>query len=224
MATATTASESVFSSVTLEDVAWEIYEKLRDEPRNDRVRMTYLDGTLILMSLEYVHDFDNRTFEVLVQNVTEGLSLEIIGAGSATFRRAGPGPKKGAAKEPDSAFFLGENERWMRGKKTHDLAVDPAPDLAIEVINKHDSKIMLSTYARIGVAEVWRYDARRHGLWFGRIDGDSYREVDRSVGLPRLTPPLVIQALDVLDEGVMGQNAWARWLREWARNLPEPPA
>jgi len=224
MAIATVATESVYSTITLKNVEWETYEKLRDEPRNDRVRMTYLDGTLILMSPEYIHDIDNRTFETLLRNVTEGLGLEIIGAGSATFRRPGPGPRKGAAKEPDSAFFLGENERWMRGKKAHDVAVDPAPDLAIEVINKNDSKIMLATYARIGVTEVWRYDARRHDLWFGRIDGASYRAIDRSSVMPRLTPSLVIQALDVLWAGVMGQNAWAQWLREWARDLPEPPA
>ena len=31
---------------------------LRDNPENHRVRMTYLDGTLILMSPELIHEDD----------------------------------------------------------------------------------------------------------------------------------------------------------------------
>ena len=224
MATATLAPESSYDVVTLRNVRWATYVELRDDPGNDRIRMTYLDGTLILMSPEYIHDIDNRTFEAFLRNWTRSLGLEIIGAGSATFRRPGIGPRKGAGKEADSAFFLGENERWMRGKKEHDLAVDPAPDLAVEIVNKHNSKTMLAAWARIGVTEIWRYDARRHALWFGRIDGPTYREIDRSMVLPKLTPPLVIHALDVLNGGVMGQNAWAEWVWAWARTLPEPPA
>lgn len=220
MATATIAAPAVSTGTTLLNVDWETYCKLRDEPANRRVRMSYLDGTLILMSPDMVHDHDAEILGLLIRGVTAGLGLEVMGIGSTTLRREGRGPIQGAGKEPDSAFYLGENERRMRRKKTLDLAVDPPPDLAIEVDNKSDSEAALPIYARIGVPEVWRFDVRRNVLWFGRLAGDSYAEASRSVALPRLTPGLVLEALEALDRGDMGENAWSDWLRGWARGLP----
>ncbi len=106
--------------------------------------------------------------------------------------------------------------------KVLDLANDPPPDVAIEVDNTRNSKRALLIYARLGVPEVWRYDARGHSLWFGRLAGDHCESADRSLALPRLTPALVLQALDVFDEGEMDENAWFEWLKGWARDLPEP--
>ena len=48
----------------------------------------------------------------------------------------------------------------MRGKKELDLAVDPPPDLAIEVDISRSSLNKLSIYADIGVPEVWLYDGQ----------------------------------------------------------------
>jgi Uma2 family endonuclease len=185
--------------------------------------MSYLDGTLTLMSPEYAREGVAYLLGMLVVGVTSGLGLEVKGVRSTTLRK-GTDPVKGSGKEPDNAFYLGENERRMRRRKKLDLAVDPPPDLAIEVDNTNDSKAVLPIYARLGVPEVWRYDVREHSLWFGRLQGEAYAEVDRSVALPRLTPSLVLQALDVFDEGEMGENAWLEWLKGWARGLPEAPA
>ena len=63
----------------------------------------------------------------------------------------------------------------------------------------------------------------KKSLWFGRLAGDAYVEIDRSLGLPRLTPALVLQALEAR-EGGMGMLDWMAWLRAWAQALPEPPA
>jgi Uma2 family endonuclease len=214
------------TAVTLVNVEWDTYCRLRDEPRNGHLRMAYLDGELTLMSPEYVHEGDAYLLGLLVVGVTSGLGLEVKGIRTTTLRR-GTAPLRGSGKEPDNAFYLGENERRMRGLKLRgrlDLAVDPPPDLAIEVDNSHDSQAALPIYARLGVPEVWRHDVRAGVLWFGRLEGDVYREVERSVGLPRLTPTLVLEALAVLDGGEMGENAWLEWLKAWARGLPEPPA
>jgi Uma2 family endonuclease len=232
MATATIArapagtGAAASNAVTLVNVDWETYCKLRDEPANDRVRMSYLDGTLTLMSPEYVHDEGAQILGLLLRGVTAGLGLEILGTRTTTLRR-GTAPLKGSGKEPDNAFYIGESERPMRNLKKKgklDLEVDPPPDLAIEVDNSRDSEASLPIYARLGVPEVWRYDARGGSLWFGRLEGGSYREVNRSVCLPRLTSSLVLEALGVLDEGEMGENAWSEWVKNWARNLPGPPA
>jgi Uma2 family endonuclease len=226
MATATTNRNAAVNSwhvVTLRDVDWETYCQLRDEAANERIRMEYLDGELILMSPEVIHDEGAELLGLVIRGVTSGLGLEVKGIRTATLRR-GTARRKGAGKEPDNAFYIGENERRMRNIKKKgklDLDVDPPPDIAIEVDNSRDSKRALAIYVRLGVPEVWRYNARGHTLWFGRLVGDHYEAIDRSLALPRLTPALVLQALDVLDEGEMGENAWFEWLKGWARDLPE---
>jgi Uma2 family endonuclease len=224
MATVTTnrADANVWHVVTLRDVDWETYCQLRDESANKRIRMEYLDGTLTLMSAESICDGGAELLGLLIRAVTSGLGLEVKGIWTTTLRK-GTAQRKGAGKEPGNGFYIGENERRMRKNKTLDLAVDPLPDLAIEVDNTRNSKRALPIYARLGVPEVWRYNAKSHSLWFGRLVGDQYESVDHSLALPRLTPALVLHALDVLDEGEMDENAWFEWLKGWARDLPEAP-
>jgi Uma2 family endonuclease len=232
MATATTpnappiAASIPRNAVTLHNVEWEEYCKLRDDPANEQIRMAYLDGDLTLMSPDPIHDEGAESLGLLIRGVTSGLGLEVKGIRTSTLRK-GTARRKGSGKEPDNAFYLGGNERLMRNMKKKgklDLTIDPPPDLAIEVDNTNDSEAALPIYARLGVPEVWRYDFREHVLWFGRLKKRTYAEVDRSVALPRLTPALVLQALDVFDEGEMGENAWFEWIKGWARNLPEAPA
>jgi Uma2 family endonuclease len=230
MATATTAKPDAPAaeapsreSVTLHNVDWDTYCQLRDNPANYHIRMAYLDGDLTLMSPQYAHDGGAESLGLLIRGVTSGLGLTIKGIRTTTLRK-GTAPLKGAGKEPDNAFYLGENERRMRRMKDLDLTIDPPPDLAIEVDNTRDSEAALPIYARLGVPEVWRYDVGKHVLWFGRLKKRTYVEVARSVALPRLTPALVLQALDVFDEGEMDENAWFEWLKGWARELPEAPA
>ena len=232
MATATTAEPAASAgslprdATTLRNVDWETYCKLRDEPANYHIRMAYLDGELTFMSPDPIHDEGAESLGLLIRGVTSGLGMEVKGIRTTTLRR-GTAAVKGSGKEPDNAFYIGENERPMRNLKKKgklDLAVDPPPDLAIEVDHTRSSEAALPIYARLGVPEVWRYDALGHVLWFGRLAGDAYIEVDRSGCLPKLTPALVLRALDVFDEGEMGENAWLEWLKAWARELPEPPA
>jgi Uma2 family endonuclease len=186
--------------------------------------MSYLDGELILMSPELIHDEAAERLGLLIRGVTSGLGLEVLGIRTTTLRK-GQVRKKGSGKEADHAFYFGENERRMRKrKKKLDLDLDPPPDLAIEVDHKGDSEVALPIYARLGVPEVWRYDLNEHSLWFGRLDGFDYTEVSRSVALPKLTPALVLHALDVFDQGEMGENAWFEWIKGWARDLGEAPA
>ncbi len=107
------AVENSWQVVTLRDVDWETYCQLRDEPANDRVRMDYLDGTLTLMSPEYLHDGGAELLGLVIRGVTSGLGLTVKGTRTTTLKR-GTARRKGAGKEPDNAFYIGENERRMR--------------------------------------------------------------------------------------------------------------
>jgi Uma2 family endonuclease len=205
----------------LRNITWKTYVRLRDNAHNDHVRMSYLDGTLILMSPQYIHDRNGWQLAQVVDMVAWVHRIPSQGTMTTTLRRKGHGPRKGTGKEPDFGFYFRENDPRMRNKEQIDLDVDPPPDLAIEVDNKVDSTKALKLYARLGVPEVWRYKPRTKALWFGRLEGEAYEPIDRSLNLPRLTPALVVQALTEAER--LGGLEWKDWLLAWARDLPEVP-
>jgi Uma2 family endonuclease len=220
MATATTARSTAPAGETLRNVEWATYCKFRDDPANDHLRMTYLDGVLTIVSPHLVHDYDSRRIMVVVLAVARAYRIRCMVVGTTTLRREGRGPLQGAGKEPDEGFFLGDDVARVRGKTVLDLAIDPPPTLALEVDNTVSSEPALATYARIGVPEVWRFDVTEGTLWFGRLIGDHYEEVDRSLSLPRLTPALVLEALEARMREP-DDTAWLDWLDGWVRTLPE---
>lgn len=216
------AAEAAEPGTVLHGITWKTYLKLRDNERNYHTRMTYLDGTLILMSPEHIHDSKSRRLAMVVDQVTDALDIPCHGTATTTLRRKGDRPRKGSGKEPDYGFYFREKEPLVRTKEDIDLDVDPPPDLAIEIDNKADSSRALKLYARLSVPELWRYKPRTKTLWFGRLAGGHYEPIQRSLNLPRLTPNLVVQALEQADQ--IGETPWKRWLRAWAVELPEPPA
>jgi Uma2 family endonuclease len=220
MATATLNRTNLYGGETLGNIDWTTYGKLREDPANDHLRMIYLDGKLTIMSPQLVHDFNSRIFVMLVIAVARAYRISFMAIGTTTLKKEGRGQLQGTGKEPDEGFYLGENVARMRGKKALDLMLDPPPDLAIEIDNTVNSETALASYARIGVPEVWRFDVNDQTLWFGMLEGDHYREAPRSLGLPRLTPERVKQALEARDE-TANDNDWLDWLDAWARNLPE---
>ena len=207
--------------VTLHDVDWGTYCQLREEESNNHVRMIYLDGTLTIMSPLYRHDGNSRRIYEVVTKVAQAWEINYMPIGTTTLRRGGRTPRKGTGKEPDEGFYLGDDEARVRHNDDINMAVDPPPTLAIEVENLAKSAKVLLAYARIGVPEVWMHKARKRSLWFGQLEGERYVEVARSVALPRLTPELVLQALD--PRKGQGDRQWAGWLDAWARALPETP-
>jgi Uma2 family endonuclease len=204
----------------LRGIDWTTYVQLRDHPGNNHLRMSYLDGTLILMSPTHFHAFFGRRLAMVIDQFTEALQILVQGTATATLRRKGNGRRKGSAKEPDYGFYFGRNARRMHRRPELDLEVDPPPDLVIEAGSRFDSAKALKLYARLGVPEVWRYRPKANTLWFGRLVGDTYEPIERSLNLPRLTPSLVVSALSMIDE--MGETPSKPWLRDWARNLPDP--
>ncbi len=218
MATDLLTEAVVVEGVTLRGITWETYLDLRDNHENRRIRMTYLDGTLTLMSPQYPHEKVGQLLNLLVRAVVKALGLELKGTGSTTLRRGET--RRGAGKEPDTSFYIGANELRMRTMTTLDLTVDPPPDLAIEVDHKADSSSAMSIYARLGIPEVWRYaPADDVALRIYRLEGEGYEEEDRSLLLPVLTPALILEALRTLDEARMGEIAWAVYLDESAQRI-----
>jgi Uma2 family endonuclease len=222
MATATATSSPAPAGETLHNVEWATYCKLRDDPANDHLRMTYLDGDLTIVSPQHIgHEIDSRGIFIVVMTVARACRIRFLPVGTTTLRKEGRTSPDRAGKEPDEGFYLGDDVARIRGKTELDLSIDPPPNLAIEVDNTRSSESALPTYARIGVPEVWRFDAVDRTLWFGHLEGDHYEEVGRSINLPRLTPALVLEALEARMRAA-DVGDWLDWLEPWARALPEP--
>jgi Uma2 family endonuclease len=221
MATVTASRTSAPAGETLHNVEWATYCKLRDDPANDHLRMTYLDGDLTIVSPQLVHDTDSRGLVFVVLAVARAYRVRFLAVGTTTLRKEGRTELHGAGKEPDEGFYLGDNATRIRTKTVLDLSIDPPPSLALEVENTTSSEAALPTYARIGVPEVWRFDAVERTLWFGRLVEDHYEEVNRSLNLPWLTPTFVLEALDARMQE-LDDIDWFDWLDRWARTLPEP--
>ena len=208
-------------TIVLHDVAWETYCQLRDLEANDAVRMTYLDGELTLMSPAPRHDRHAELLGLLIRGVTSALGVEVMGIRSTTLRREGE-LEQGVGKEADNAFYIGETERRMRRREELDLSVDPPPNLAIEVDHSRNSEAALAIYARLGVPEVWRLLVPERTLIIHRLVGGVYETSERSGEWPKLTPALIVAALDRFDVGDLGENGWFAWIKAWAAGLPEP--
>jgi Uma2 family endonuclease len=201
--------------IVLDDIPWSLYLSLRKADDSRRVRMSYGNGTLELMSPEYIHDRTGHRLTQLITTVVVEFKIPSACTGSTTLKRHVKGKKKGAGKEPDTSFYFA-HEHLIRDKDTIDLGVDPPPDLAIEIDNSRDSERKLPIYAALGVPEVWRFDVKTGDLWFGKLQPDrTYAPLERSESLPMLTPALVLEGLK-LGEG-NSETDWLLLLRDWVR-------
>lgn len=204
--------------MVLHNISWDTYEGLlADRADSSAPRFTYDRGTLEIMSPSAEHEEPNRVIAALVEVIAEELDLDLRNLGSTTFRREDL--QRGF--EPDSCFYLW-NERRIRGKGEIDLAVDPPPDLVIEIAITNPSLDKLPIYAQVGVPEIWRYDGRRVTIF--ALAGDTYSEVARSGALPALTAAVLSRFIG--ESRTMRRADWLRRVRAWAREqngAGEPP-
>jgi Uma2 family endonuclease len=145
---------------------------------------------------------------LLVAVFAEEAGVDLYGAGSVTFDREDL--ERGF--EPDSCFYI-QNEEQVRGKDRIDLAVDPPPDLVIEIDITSPSFSKLPIYAQIGVPEVWRYDGERMTILV--LEYSDYAERTESIVLP----PVTSNALtDLVEKSkTTSRTVWLKRVREWSR-------
>jgi Uma2 family endonuclease len=192
-------------------VTYDAYVRMRDDPGNRGMRMTYHDGALLFMSPNLIHDEGARLLLYVVTFSCKEFGVPMRATGTTTFRHGVPGELKGHGKEPDESFYLGGDVAAMAAKTSVDLTIDPPPSLWVEVDNWGDSRSRLPVYAGLKVPEVCRYRVRERTLWFGRRAGHTDRKIASSRALPGLVPAAV---LDLLDEyrATNDVTAWTSWL------------
>jgi Uma2 family endonuclease len=195
--------------MVLHNIGWNTYERLlADHENNSAPRFTYDRGELEIMSPSPEHEKFNRRIAQLVLAVAEELNIEAEDLGSTTFRREDL--ERGF--EPDSCFYI-QNEEQVRGKDRIDLAVDPPPDLVIEIDITSASFSKLPIYAQIGVPEVWRYDGERMTILV--LEHSDYAETTESIVLPPVTS---IVLTDLVEKSkTTRRTVWLKRVRQWSR-------
>jgi len=160
--------------VVLNNVSWETYERLLEEHLDcSAPRFTYDQGVLEIMSPSAEHEWYNQLVSDLVKLLARELRIDILSLGSTTFRRVSA--KQGF--EPDSCFYV-THVRAVRGNARVDLAVDPPPDIVVEVAVTHPSVSKFPLCAAFGVPEIWTYDGSRFAIY--QLRGAEYTESSAS--------------------------------------------
>jgi Uma2 family endonuclease len=201
--------------VEFSNIGWDGYSTLLKLRRERSVpKMIYLDGSLVLVSPSLRHENLRDRLGLLVSEVMAALAIRFILSGSTTLRRRS---KRGGV-EGDLSYYL-TNLARIRGKKKINLRVDPAPDLAIEVVVSHDADEAIEVYRRFRVPELWICDER--DLTILRLGDDGhYTAVERSLALPTLAATEV-HAWATRDEDE-DDWAWLMALRKWVAEVLVP--
>lgn len=198
-------------SLLLHHVSWTTFENLLMEMGDTRAaRIAYDNGTVEIMAPLSIHEYYKEVISDLIKEIADELDLNFESFGSTTWRRQ----DRLAGIEPDNCFYF-QNEPAIRGKVNLDLAIDPPPDLAIEIDITSKSLDHLPIYARLGIPEVWRYDEGTLKIY--HLQNQSYVEQERSLALPMIPVPQILPLID--RELPNGRKAMRRAARAWARQV-----
>ena len=191
------------------DVSWEDYQQLVAEANNQNgVRLTFAQGNLEIMSPLPVHEKYKEFLLRLMDRLSTLMGFDLESLGSTTFNQEW----LDNGVEPDTCFYI-QNAAKIIGKNRIDLAVDPPPDIAVEIDISHRSTTKLKIYEELRVPEIWLYDERKlQILWLSET---GYIDSPTSQSFPFLTSEALTQFLE--RSKTEGQGAVLRAFREWVK-------
>ncbi|WP_017326134.1 Uma2 family endonuclease [Synechococcus sp. PCC 7336] len=196
--------------VLLYNMSWQQWEDLLEGLGETRsARVAYDRGTVEIMSPLPEHEYYKEALGLAVLDIAEELDMNYASFGSTTWRREA----KQAGLEPDNSYYF-QHEPDIRGRVDLRLDRDPPPDLALEIDLTHKSLNRFEIYARLGVPELWCYEA--DSLTVYQLQESGYLESQHS----SVFPGLEIQALPRLMEEhrSRGQRAIRKAVRAWVRS------
>lgn len=211
MATSVKTPEPMAQCVILQGVSWQTYERLlADFEDSHAAHFAYDQGVLEIVVPSAKHEEPNRTLALLIEMLALERDMDIRNLGSTTFKRL----DMLRGFEPDTCFYIQRVEQ-IRGKDDIDLAVDPPPDLVIEIDITHPSLDKLPIYAAVGVPEVWRYNGQVVTIF--TLGQEIYSPSHASTILPGVTSADLSRFIVVSKQ--LTRPAWLRQVGEWARQL-----
>ena len=198
------------SRMLLPNISWPVYTGLLAD-LGGGARLTYDHGWLEIEMPGWLHELIARFVGELVTSTLKRLRIAYTPGGATTWRREAGS----RGLEGDECYYV-QSLSQIIGKVDVDLAVDPPPDLAVEVEVEVESPLLdkVAVYAGLGVPELWR--VRADGACdMLRLDADgAYRPVAASLAVPPLTPAVVSQYVRLMT-GLDFPTALARFEAEF---------
>ncbi|KJH69493.1 Uma2 family endonuclease [Aliterella atlantica] len=193
----------------LKNISWQMYENILEELGEKRAaRVNYSQGLLEIMTPLPEHEDDKEIIGDLLKALLEELNIEFRPLGSTTYKNK----QMSVGVEADQCFYI-QNEAAIRGKKRIDLAIDPPPDLALEI--DITSRTRLNNYEALGVPELWRYDGE--SLEINVLESGKYVKSNISRNFPSL--PLVDIIPHYVEQSkIKGRNATIKAFRSWVNS------
>jgi Uma2 family endonuclease len=196
--------------VVLYDISWQQFENILQNLGQSRAAtIAYDSGTLEIMTPLPEHEHYKEVISDLVKDIADTLDLDYESYGSTTWKRE----TRLAGLESDNCFYL-QNEAKVRGKLDLDLTQDPPPDLALEIDITSKSLNRFPIYARLGVPEIWCYDAGKLKIYL--LENGEYIESETSLvfpGLPIRELPKLIE-----EHRNEGRRAIRKAVKNWVNN------
>jgi Uma2 family endonuclease len=193
--------------VTLHGLTWDGYLQILDAlPQSRAARLTYDQGMLeITMPLEN-HEFALRIIELFIRILVVELGMKIKTMGSTTMNREDL--KRGS--EPDCAYYI-QHQPQVAGRNV-DFAIDPPPDLVVEVDITHTDIDKNRFYASLGVPEFWRFNGREWRIF--QLQAGEYVEQSHSPTFSWVEKDDLYRFLEQAQqdevEAELALRAWAR--------------
>lgn len=201
------------SVLTAPNLSWEEYEEVLEQRAERRgLRISYCDGKLKVVNLTVAHEIYTCFIHNLVSALSLRLHLNVISCGAATMKSQA----KAKGTEPDGWFYV-QTANVIGIRMDIDFAVDPPPDVALEVDIHHDSLDKLPIYQAFGVSEIWRYDERT--LTILHLQHDEYSQAETSLALPMLTAQILTEYLTQMREE--GEFKAILAFDEWLQTLSQ---
>lgn len=168
--------------VYLEGVSWQQYEALLSTLGDDfpALRMSYLDGTLEIMTTSPLHEQLKTLIGMLIEAYLQEARIRFYGIGSATFRQEAQ--EKGL--EPDECYCIGAKKNF--------------PDLAVEIVLSNGIVNKFDIYEGLGISEIWVWESGEITLYHLREHG--YEQIKKSELLPDCDVALLAQHMNFEDE------------------------
>jgi len=196
--------------VVLNNISWDTYERLVSEIENPSFRLTYDRGTLEIISpVSQSHERFKKLWGFLLEVLTEELRIPRRSLGGTTWKRR----ELEQGLEADECYYL-VSEPIIRHKDVVDLAIDPPPDLALEVENTNSAIDKLSIYSALKVPEVWRFDGDGLTILVLQANGE-YAETSASQFFPASALIKGVEWIGKRNE--TDEITWVKEFRRWVR-------
>jgi Uma2 family endonuclease len=190
-------------------VDWRTYRALSDILTGRHLHIAYDRGNLEFMTISSLHGNYSCLLARFIAVLAEEFNLPIRACGDMTCDRE----DLDRGVELDRCFYL-HKEPLIRSKERIDLALDPPPDLGVEVEITHSLVSRLSICEALGFPEIWRFNGKVLRAYH-RSSQESYLESDYSRHFPFLKVQEMVAFLQKRTE--MDDNSLVRLFRDWVK-------